>query len=69
MGKGIITFGNIDVEKYKFHLRKSPISIHNVDISKIVESTKFPFGKKGFKYFVGYKDAKTFRLLCVMLPK
>ena len=26
------------------------------------------FGKKGFKYFIGYKDAKI-RPLCIFLPK
>ena len=43
--------------------------IHDTDISKIVVSSKFPFGKKGFKYFIGYKNGKQVRLLCVMLPK
>ena len=28
------------------------------DIIKIVVSNKVSFGKKGFKYFIGYKDAK-----------
>ena len=28
----------------------------NIDINKIVVSNKISFSKKGFKYFVGYKD-------------
>ena len=44
--------------KTKFHQHKRRISIKNVDIDKIVVSNKIPFGKKGFKYFTGYKDAK-----------
>ena len=32
--------------------------INNIDINKIVISDKDSLGKKGFKYFVGYKDAK-----------
>ena len=32
-------------------------------------SNKVSFGKKGFKYFIGYKDAKTIRPLCIFLPK
>ena len=28
MGMEIITFGNIEVKKHKFHQRKSPISIY-----------------------------------------
>ena len=42
---------------------------HDTDISKIEASSKFPFGKKGFKYFIGYKNSKQVRLLCVMLPQ
>ena len=37
---------------------KSAISINDVDISKIVVSNRVLFGKKGFKYFIGYKDGK-----------
>ena len=32
-------------------------------------SNKIPFGKKGFKYFVGYEDAKKIRPLCVFSQK
>ena len=32
--------------------------IENRDINKIVVSNKVSFGKKDFKYFFGYKDAK-----------
>ena len=38
-------------------------------INKIVVSKKVCFGKKWFKYFIGYKDAKKIRYLCVFLPK
>ena len=34
------------------------ISIKNVVIDKTVVSSKVTFGKKGFKYFIGYKDTK-----------
>ena len=37
---------------------KRPISIKNIDITKIVESNKVSFSQKGFEYFTGYKDAK-----------
>ena len=69
MGKEIIRFGNIEVEKS--HQCKSPISINDVDISKIVVTNWVPFGKKRFKYFgyIGYKDGKKVRPLHVMLPK
>ena len=32
-------------------------------------SSKDSFSKKGFKYFIGYKDGKNVRPLCVMIPK
>ena len=53
-----IKFGDIDIQKQKFYQYKQSISIKNIDINKIVVSNKFSFGKKGFKYFIGYKDAK-----------
>ena len=52
MEKTIITFGDIEIQKQKFHQHKGPISIKNVDMDKIV------FSKKGFIYFIGYKDPK-----------
>ena len=44
--------------KNKFYQDKSPISLNNKDITKIVVSKKVSFSKKGFKYFAGYKDGK-----------
>ena len=35
----------------------------------MVVSYKVSFGEKGFKYFIGYKDAKKMRPLCKFLPK
>ena len=58
MDKKIIKFDNTEIEKYKFQQHKSPISIDNIGIEKIVVSNKVSFGKKNFKYFIGYKDAK-----------
>ena len=69
MGEKIIIFGDTEVEKQKFHQHKIPIWINNVGISKIVVSNMVNFGKKGFTYFIGYKDGKYVRPLCVMLPK
>ena len=41
MEKTIIKFSNIGIEKQKYHQYKKPISIKNIDINKIVVSTKF----------------------------
>ena len=56
------------IKKQKFHQYKKPISIKNIDITKIVVSNKVYLivvsnklsnkVKKGFKYLIGYKDAK-----------
>ena len=58
LDKKVIKFDDIEIEKYKFHQNKSPISIDNININKNVVSNEVSFGKKDFKYFVGYKDAK-----------
>ena len=57
MEKTIIKF-DIKIPKQKFHQHKRPFSIKNIDSDKTVVSNKVPFGKNGFKYFIGYKDAK-----------
>ena len=68
MERTIFKFGDIEIQKQKLHLHEKPISIKNIDINKIVVSNKVSFGKKGFKYLIGYRDAKI-RPLCIFLPK
>ena len=51
-------FGDIEIQKQKFHQHKEPISIKNVDINKIVLFNKVSLVKKNLPYFIGYKDAK-----------
>ena len=69
MEKTVIKFGDIEIEKQKFHQHKGPISIKNIDTNNIVISNKVSFCKKGFKYFIDYKDAKKNRPLGMFLPK
>ena len=52
MDKRTIKIDDTEIEKYKFHQYKSPISINNVDINKIVVSNKVSFNKNDFKYFI-----------------
>ena len=40
-----------------------------MDINKRFVSDKVSFGKKGFKYFIGYKDSKKIRPLCIFVLK
>ena len=69
MDKKIIKFDGTETKKYKFHQYKRPISTDNIDVDKIVVSNKISFGKNDFKYFIGYKNAKKIRRLCIFLPK
>ena len=67
--KTVIKYGDIEIEKQKFYQHERPISKKYIDINKIVVSNKVSFGKKGFKCFIGYKDAKKMRPLCIFLSK
>ena len=62
-------FDNTEIKKYKFHQNKSPILINDIDINKIVVFNKFSFGKQDFRYFIGHKDHKNVRPLCIFFPK
>ena len=65
----IIQFCYTKIQNQTLHQGKGPISIKNIDIKKIVVSNKAFFGKKCFKYFIGYKDVKKIKPLCIFLPK
>ena len=54
MGKEILTFGDIKIEKNKFYCQKTPIFIKDVDIEKVLVSNKISFAEKNYKYFIGY---------------
>ena len=69
MHKKVMKSGDTKIEKHKFHQHKNPTLISDVYINKTVVSNKVPFGKKGFKYFIGCKDGKKVRPLCILLPK
>ena len=58
MDKIIIKFHDTEIEEYKFHQQKCPISINNIDIDKIVVPNNF-------RYFLGYKNDKEIRPLCI----
>ena len=54
----------LKLKQHKFHQHKSPISIYNVSIERVVVSNKVLSGIKGFKYFIGYKDGKKCAKMC-----
>ena len=52
MDKEILAFGNIEIEKKKYH-HKSPILGADLDIDKVLVSNKISLGEKSCKYFTG----------------
>ena len=43
--------------------------INNIDVNERVVSNKLPIGNQDFKYFIGYKDAKKIKPLCIFHPR
>ena len=60
MGKEILMFGDIGIEKNKFYHHKSPIFKKDVDIEKVLVSNKFCSGKKSIN---------TLLVTCIMMIK
>ena len=58
MGKEILTFGNIEIEKNKFYHHN--IFLKDVDIEKVLVSSKIYFGKK---------NISTSLVTCIMIIK
>ena len=69
MEKSIWKFDRTYIRKQKFNQNKRPISIKNIDLNKIVVSNKVYFGKKVFKYLIGYKDGNNNWPWCIFLSK
>ena len=70
MGKEILTFGAIEIEKNKFDSHKTLIFLGDVDIKKVLVSTKISFGGNNYKYFIGYLyNGNNVKPLHIMLAK
>ena len=50
-------FDNTEIEVHEFNQHKSPISINDIVIIKIV-SNMLAFSIQNFKHFIGYKGNK-----------
>ena len=61
MGKEILTFGDIKIEKSKLYRNKIPVHLRNIDIDKVLVFNKISFGKK--------KTIRTLLVTCVMMIK
>ena len=53
IGKAILTFGNIEIEKNKFFCNKIPVHLRDVDIEKVLVSNKIYSGKKNLNTLLG----------------
>ena len=69
MNKEITTFSDIEIKKRKFYYSKDSVDKKNVVIDKVAISNQASFCKKDFKYFIGFKNDKKVKLLCITLPK
>ena len=70
IGKEILIFGDIEIEKNKFCHHKTSIFLKDVDIEKVLVPNKISFDEKNYKYFIGYLDNDNkVKPLHIMLPK
>ena len=56
--ENIIKFGDVEIQKQKFHQHKEPISIKNIDINKVVVSNKVSLVKKHLNILLATKMLK-----------
>ena len=54
MGKEILIFGYIEMEKDKFYIYESPMFLEDVDINNALVSNKIFSGEESYKYFISY---------------
>ena len=50
MGKLILTFGNVEIEKNRFYRQKNPIFCETL----ILVSIRIYFGERNYKHFIDY---------------
>ena len=57
------------LNKRCFHKSKEPIELLSVDVDQIVVSYKFKRNNENFKHFIGYREGKIVKPLCIILPQ
>ena len=65
--KKTLKFENIKTGKKEFHKFKQPINLDLLNVDQIVIFDKFKHNGNRFKYFIGYKEGETFKLLRIIL--
>ena len=69
MSKENLTFSDIEIEKKKIYRHKIPIFLKDVDTEKVLISNNISFGKKDYKYFIGYLYNYHKVVAHIMIPK
>ena len=69
MGKEIITFRDIEVEKRKFNDFKNLIFKNDVNIENILVPSKIFSGEKHYKYLISYLDKNKIKPFRIVLSK
>ena len=70
MNKEISNFDDIETEMCKNRYSKYPTHIKYLDINQIMIPNKICFSRKGYKYFIDYKDDYDRTIsLCISLTK
>ena len=67
MSEKTLKFDNIRVNKKEFRKSKQPINLDLINVDQIVVPDKFKDSNGGFKYFIGYKEGKIVKPLCIIL--
>ena len=67
MSEKTLKFDNIRVNKKEFHKSKQPIDLDLVNVDQIGVSDKCKHSDGGLKYFIGYKEGKIVKPLCIIL--
>lgn len=61
-------FGDVEIEKIKFHSSKEAIAIGHVNIKKIIVSDVFAYGTNA-KFPIGYKGRRKIRPLIIRFSR
>ena len=67
MSEKTIKFDNIRVNKKEFHKFKQPNYLDWGNLDQTIMSDKFKHSDDCFKYFIGYKEDKIVKPLCIVL--
>ena len=69
MSEKTLQFNDIILNKKEFNKSKEPVDLFSVNVDQIVASEKIKHNNKVFKHFIGYKEDKIFKPLCIILPQ